>query len=193
MAEDRLEVVLGAGNIGPPKYPDGESATKYCDMFRPYGTRIDHARIYPADALGQAEELMKSTGVSQLATLDSKVTAIGNKEHSKENIAASLDLRLKALGVKCLDIFYLHMPDGQVPFEESMEAVDQQHRNGKFRRLGLSNRSPAQVEQLVEIAEKHGMLPTRLSCQRSSVLIPTFRIHQAFRVPRTLQPSLPES
>jgi hypothetical protein len=63
MAENRLEVVLGAGNIGPSKYSDVESTRKYCEMFRPYGTRIDHARIYPADAPGQAEELMKAAGV----------------------------------------------------------------------------------------------------------------------------------
>jgi aflatoxin B1 aldehyde reductase len=98
--------------------------------------------------------------------MDSKVTAIGNKEHSKENIAASIDRSLKALGVESLDIFYLHIPDGQTPFEESMAAVDQQHRNSKFKRLGLSNQSPSQVEQLVEIAEKHGGLPTMLIVRR---------------------------
>jgi hypothetical protein len=58
MAHNRVEVVLGAGNIGPPKYPDIGSARKYGEMFRPHGTRIDHARIYPADEPGQVEELM---------------------------------------------------------------------------------------------------------------------------------------
>jgi aryl-alcohol dehydrogenase-like predicted oxidoreductase len=33
-------------------------------------------------------------------------------------------------------------------------AVDQQYRQGKFKRLGMSNQSPSQVEELVEIAEK---------------------------------------
>ena len=125
-------------------------------MFRPYGSRIDHARIYPAEAFGKAEELMKTTGVNKWATMDTKVTALGNKEHSKESIASSIDQSLEALGVNSVDVYYVHMPDHQVPFEESMEAVNQAYNNGKFKRLGLSNQSPDQVEQLVEIAEKNG-------------------------------------
>ena len=156
MAHHRLEVVLGAGYLGSKKYPDVESVRKYCEMFRPYGTRIDHARIYPADAPGRAEVLMKLTGVSRWAVMDSKVTAFGNKEHAKDNISRSINQSLDALGVDSLDVFYLHMPDAQTSFDETLAAVDQEHKAGKFKRLGLSNQSPSQVEELVAIAETHG-------------------------------------
>jgi aflatoxin B1 aldehyde reductase len=156
MSDERIEVVLGAGLLGSFRYPDVESCRTYCEMFRPYGSRIDHARIYPAEAFGKAEGLMKTTGVNKWATMDTKVTALGNKEHSKESIVSSIDQSLEALGVDSVDVFYLHMPDRQVPFEESMEAVDRAYKKGKFRRLGLSNQSPDQVEQIVNIADKNG-------------------------------------
>ena len=128
MYHERIEVVLGAGLLGSFRYPDVESTRTYCEMFRPYGSRIDHARIYPAEAFGKAEELMKTTGVNEWATMDTKVTALGNREHSKESIASSIEQSLEALGVDSIDVFYLHMPDHQVPFEESMQAVNEAYK-----------------------------------------------------------------
>jgi aflatoxin B1 aldehyde reductase len=159
----RPEIILGAGSFGDPKRaPDAAAVKEQCDLFHRHGhRRIDHARIYPPDSPGKAEELMKESGVNKWAIFDTKATALGNKEHTKENIEQSLDASFKALGAM-IDVFYLHMPAHDTPFEETMEAVNKAHKEGKFNRLGLSNQSPEQVEELVAIAEQNGKKSIRV-------------------------------
>ena len=38
-------------------------------------------------------------------------------------------------------MWYLHAPDHTVPYEETFKAVDALYREGRFRRLGISNYS----------------------------------------------------
>jgi aflatoxin B1 aldehyde reductase len=50
-----------------------------------------------------------------------------------------------------LDLFYLHSPDPGVPVRDSLQAIASLHRQGKFRRFGLSNYAAWQVAEIVEI------------------------------------------
>lgn len=144
MASDgRPEVILGAGPLGGSEYPNAPSVKACCDLFHSYShTRIDHARIYPQGNPGLAEELMQPTKVAKWAVFDTKVTAMGNKQHSKEGLKMSLDASLTPLGVEQVDVFNLHMPASDVSFEETMEAVNEAYETGNFKRRGLSNQSP---------------------------------------------------
>ena len=36
-------------------------------------------------------------------------------------------------------MWYLHAPDHTTPFEETLKAVDELHKEGKFKRFGVSN------------------------------------------------------
>ena len=101
---------------------------------------------------------MEPAGATQWAIFDTKATAMGNREHSRENIAKSIQLSLDALKCSQLDVFYLHLAADDVSFEDTMDAVDQAYKDGKFRRLGLSDQSPSQVDELVSIAERNGEL-----------------------------------
>lgn len=60
-----------------------------------------------------------------------------------------------------VDIYYLHAPDRRVPFAETLEAINEVHKSGAFRRFGLSNFLPGEVEEVVRIctANKY-ILPT---------------------------------
>jgi aryl-alcohol dehydrogenase-like predicted oxidoreductase len=58
---------------------------------------------------------------------------------------------LRALGVDTLDLFFLHKPDGQVPFEDSIGALADLQRDGLVRSVGVSNVSPAQLEVATRI------------------------------------------
>ena len=60
-----------------------------------------------------------------------------------------------------MDIFYLHAPDRSVPFEETLQAVDELHKEGKFVQFGLSNYAAWEVAEIWNICnERKWVKPT---------------------------------
>ena len=68
---------------------------------------------------------------------------------SKKYLTASLDQSLKRMGLDYVDIFYLHRPDPETPFEETAQALDLMVRQGKALYIGISSYT---AEQTAEIA-----------------------------------------
>ncbi len=64
----------------------------------------------------------------------------------------------EALDRTCVDTFYLHWPDRQVPLEEALEQVQLLHEEGRFKRLGLSNFTAEEVKIICELATERGWL-----------------------------------
>jgi aryl-alcohol dehydrogenase-like predicted oxidoreductase len=62
----------------------------------------------------------------------------------REGVEASL----RHLGVEAIDLYQVHWPDGQTPFEETGAALEQLKAEGKIRHVGVSNFSPGQMEEL---------------------------------------------
>lgn len=60
-------------------------------------------------------------------------------DHSKEGVPKAIDDSLKALGTDRVDLYYLHAPDREVPFEETLAAINEEYKAGKFERFGVSN------------------------------------------------------
>jgi pyridoxine 4-dehydrogenase len=58
---------------------------------------------------------------------------------------------LRRLRLDRIDLYQLHAPDPEVPFEESVEAMAALRDEGKLRLVGLSNVSVEQLEQALEI------------------------------------------
>ena len=63
-----------------------------------------------------------------------------------EHICAACDRSLVALGVDRIDLYQLHAPDMNVPFDESVDALDELQRAGKIRWIGLSNVSVEEIQ-----------------------------------------------
>lgn len=58
-------------------------------------------------------------------------------------------------------MYYIHAPDHRVPFKDTLEAIDELHKSGKFKRFGLSNFAPVEVEEICRIAQENNLvLPT---------------------------------
>jgi pyridoxine 4-dehydrogenase len=72
--------------------------------------------------------------------------ADGRPEHLREACEGSL-LRLR---LERIDLYQLHRPDPNVPFEESVDALARLREEGKIRHVGLSN---VDVEQLARAQE----------------------------------------
>lgn len=171
-----VKVIYGAGHFGTPTHPTVASIQPFVDTFRSYGyVHIDSARQYPAENPGFADKSLKLTGATEWATVDTKVISTIPKAHSRENATKSMSESLEFLGFplgggegrKQVDVMFLHAPCPDVSFEEVMETMDEAYKKGWFRRFGLSNYSPEQVEELVQIAKDKGMSSPVLLCVES--------------------------
>lgn len=75
---------------------------------------------------------------------------------SRKYLVASLNQSLKRLGLEYVDIFYSHRFDPNTPLEETMLALDHLVRCGKALYAGISNYSPEQTTEAVQILHRLG-------------------------------------
>ncbi len=99
------------------------------------------------------------------------------RDSSRERVIASIDKSLKNLGTDYVDVYLVHWPDRETPFEETMQALDDIVREGKVRFVGLSN------FKLDEIKAMHGCAPDR----RGAVRLEHVRPPHAARDPPVLR------
>src|SRR5712671_2289496 len=62
-----------------------------------------------------------------------------------EHLRAALEGSLRRLKLDRIDLYQLHRPDPEVPFEESVGALAELRKSGKIRHVGLSNVSAQQL------------------------------------------------
>jgi aryl-alcohol dehydrogenase-like predicted oxidoreductase len=68
-----------------------------------------------------------------------------------EYVVAACDASLKRLGVACIDLYYQHRVDPQVPIEETVGAMARLVAAGKVRHLGLSEASGDTVRRAARV------------------------------------------
>ncbi len=73
------------------------------------------------------------------------------RDSSRERVIASIDKSLKALGTDYVDVYLVHWPDRETPFEETMQALDDIVREGKVRFVGLSNFKLDEIKQCMAL------------------------------------------
>lgn len=64
-----------------------------------------------------------------------------------EYVKAACDASLKRLGIDCIDLYYQHRVDAEVPIEETVGAMAELVTTGKVRCLGLSEASAATIRR----------------------------------------------
>jgi aflatoxin B1 aldehyde reductase len=127
---------------------------KHLDYFQQQGfNEIDTARIYVG---GAQEAFTAQAGKERGLTLATKWYPKSPGDHKADVIRQNLELSLKELGSDQVDIFYLHAPDRSIPFAETLEAVNELHKEGKFVQLGLSNYTAFEVAEIVTICNERG-------------------------------------
>jgi len=62
-----------------------------------------------------------------------------------ENVLYECEQSLRRLGTDYIDFYFVHWPDLNTPFSETMEAMNTLKRQGKIRFVGLSNFNKAQI------------------------------------------------
>jgi aryl-alcohol dehydrogenase-like predicted oxidoreductase len=128
-------------------------------------TLIDTADVYCLDQndIGHNERLVAQAlkswsgprGQVLVATKGGMIRPDGRWERDArpERLRRACERSLQALQVDRIDLYQLHAPDHQVPFEESMGALAELQREGKIRWIGLSNVSVAEIKAAEAIAE----------------------------------------
>lgn len=157
MSHDRPELLFGGGGIGSPspnnEFESADGVVKLFETFKKHGvTAIDTARAY-----GASETVIgESKAASQGFTIDTKWAPgvfPGQPSLTKDLIIANAKDSIQKLGVKQVDVFYMHCPEDKVSLDEQLEGINEVHKLGLFRRFGLSNYSATQVEEVVHLAE----------------------------------------
>jgi pyridoxine 4-dehydrogenase len=62
-----------------------------------------------------------------------------------------VEMSLRRLKLERIDLYQLHRIDPRTPFEESLSALKQMQEQGKIRHIGLSEVSPAEIEEAEKI------------------------------------------
>ncbi len=145
----------GPGVWGEPEDPEAargvlrralELGINLIDTADAYGPEVNERQI--AEALyPYPEDLVIATKGGLTRPGPGKWERDGRPEHLREACESSL-LRLR---VERIDLYQLHSPDPEVPFEETVGALAELRSEGKIRHVGLSNVSAEQLEQAQQI------------------------------------------
>ncbi len=121
---------------------------KCLDYFQQQGyNEVDRARVYIG---GKQEAFIAAAHWKERGlTLATKWFPRQAGAHKPDVIKEQVNISLRELKTECVDIFYLHAPDRSVPFEETLEAINELHKVGKFVQLGLSNFTAFEVAEIV--------------------------------------------
>ncbi len=142
-----------------------KDAFSQMDRFRNLGgTHIDTARMYSDGKAEQvigkwlrqtkAEEMIVSTkgGFPSPETPD----VMRLKPHQ---IKQDVDTSLKSLGVDCIDFYWLHRDDINIPVCEISETMNELVKCGKIKALGASNWHYSRIDEANKYAKEHNLIP----------------------------------
>ena len=138
--------ITGRGIWGPPADHDEsirvlrravELGVDFIDTADSYGPKVSEELIaealhpYPDDLVIATKGGLVRTGERGEWPKD------GRPEHLREACEGSL----RRLRVDAIDVYYLHRPDPEVPYEESVGALKELRDEGKIRHVAVSNAS----------------------------------------------------
>ncbi|KAI0026970.1 aflatoxin B1-aldehyde reductase [Vararia minispora EC-137] len=148
-----VPIILGAAKFGRPDAIADESlAQRLVDLAAECGcTALDTARIYE----GGASEKMIARLERRSLAVDTKLYP-GEGGLKPEKLRAQVAESLAALNGVPIRVLYWHAPDRLTPFEESLEAMNELHKQGVFQEFGLSNALSWEVAEVVTICRERG-------------------------------------
>lgn len=141
-----------------------EQARRMIDISLDAGINMfDTANLYSE---GDAEKVLGAAikGRREEVLLTSKTGfPLGDNPNgqgaSRNNILMSIDQSLERLGTDYLDLYFVHLWDGQTPVEETVETMDSLIKSGKIRHWGVSNYSGWALAKTHTFAKMAGFIP----------------------------------
>jgi len=170
MAKSALPVTFGAMTFGAQgrelvRVGDPAVQAKILDVFQSHGhNEVDTARTYGAgtseESLGaldwQKRGLVMDTKLYPTARRPGMLDQADAMTHSASDIKKFAAKSMAALKADKISALYLHGPDRETPFEETLGAIDELYKQGLFERFGVSNYKASEVEELLKICDAKG-------------------------------------
>jgi aryl-alcohol dehydrogenase-like predicted oxidoreductase len=110
----------------------------------------------PAYGFGHSEEVI-GRAIAQIGKRDRVVIATKAglerqadallRNSTRKQIFSEIDESLRRLRTDYIDLYQVHWPDSETPYEETAEALVELKRAGKIRAIGVSNFSVGEMEQ----------------------------------------------
>jgi aryl-alcohol dehydrogenase-like predicted oxidoreductase len=149
---------MGLGCLGMSEFygqrDDAESAATLLRSLELGMTFLDTADTY---GIGDNEELIGKTlkGRRHEVFLATKFANVRKKDDPTywvisgrpEYVKSACDASLKRLGIDCIDLYYQHRVDPNVPIEDTVGAMAELVKAGKVKYLGLSEAAPATIRR----------------------------------------------
>jgi aryl-alcohol dehydrogenase-like predicted oxidoreductase len=156
-------VALGAANWSLRDVDPSQVASTFDEALAVGVTLIDTAFAYTRPDVECHNEKLIAGLVESRGRSDAVLVATKGGHHRSgnrfpvdgrpETIVRHCEASLQALGVDCVGLYQLHVPDPQVPFAETMGAFSELKAAGKIRQVGLSNVTLRQFEEARRIVE----------------------------------------
>lgn len=155
-------IKLTAPGIEQVRTSNLDDAAAILDTFQKYNhNEVDTSRVYGDGSSEEYLGLLKWQ--DRGLVLDTKFYPnvrgfLGRPQShlTPKDMRAGLEASLKALKTDSVDLWYLHAPDRSVPIEETLKAVYELGKEGKFRRWGISNFMAWEVAQICELCNANG-------------------------------------
>ena len=159
------------GNNGTKVFPLGLGGMSFSDAYGATNTDethkvltsaldlgIDHIDTSDIYGLGISEERIglflsrnkKYKEYFKIATkggIDRNQNGSSRFNNSKKYLEKSLNNSLKRLGVDCVEIYYVHRRDQNIPIEEVTQTLSDFVKSGKVKQIGYSEISPSSLEK----------------------------------------------
>ncbi|MGV8073585.1 MAG: aldo/keto reductase [Syntrophobacteraceae bacterium] len=175
---DVSAVVLGTWVLGGWAWGGADDKASIRAIHRALELGINFIDTAPVYGFGKAEliigEALKSYRGSDRITI---ATKCGLEWDAKENIRRNssperirheAEESLRRLGIDCIDLYQIHWPDSNTPFETSMEAMMRLREEGKIRFIGLSNFKQEQIRECLQVGPVHTLQPPYNIFERES-------------------------
>ncbi len=160
---DRTVGAIGLGGmpLSVEGRPDEAQAIRTVHAALDAGvTLLDTADAYclGADEVGHNERLLARALATWSGDRDAVVVATKGGhtrppdgswalDGSREHLRAACEASLRALGVESIGLYQFHRPDPQVPWAESVGALEELRAEGKVQLAGVSNADPGQIRK----------------------------------------------
>lgn len=160
----RVPLIFGTMTFGHPgkngvRTDTLQECQEILDVFHKHGGKeVDTARMY---AEGTTEEVLSQLNLHG-ATVDTKVYPVEAGDHHPDKLKATFEVSLQKLGKIKPRVLYLHAPDRSVPFEDTVAAIDELYKQGKFEIFGLSNYAAWEVAEIVGICKVKGYVQPKI-------------------------------
>lgn len=154
-----ITTILGTMEFG--RRTNQEESSQMVDYFLAKKfLEVDTAAMYSG---GQTEEFLghMSNWKDNNMVMATKINPWGKNNLTAHGCQTQTEACLKRLQVDSVDIMYLHAPDHKTKLTETLKKMNDMHKNGQFKELGLSNYSAWQVAEVYNICKANNyVLPT---------------------------------